>query len=240
MLEYTIIIFYAIIYIFKIKNTKYGNYKEYRKTINIVINLVIFSITIVYTTLIIRNQSILHCGGENYRLTMFMPSIIIMITYFIFIYIFKGSLIKPFSNTFGFLFFLIRKGNDKFKSLLKSNEDGNNKLNHILNIINDKPNICINEFTPYNMDEKYKDFEDILINLDGNSKSLYENFEDSIRNKFYFSELLFLIYFYFINMIWTKNEVLNTKCNTIKNKTISNTNTTTNSTNTTKKKIITL
>jgi len=237
MLEYTIIIFYAIIYIFKIKNTKYGNYKEYRKTINIVINLVIFSITIVYTTLIIRNQSILHCGGENYSLTMFMPSILIMITYFIFIYIFNGSLIKPFSNTFGFLFFLIQNGNDKFKSLLKSNEDGNNKLNHILNIINDKPNICINEFTPYNMREKYNDFTDILINVNGNSK-LYENFEDSIRNKFYFSELLFLIYFYFINIIWTKNEVLNTKCNTIKKNTTSNTMT--NKKSSTTKKLITL
>ena len=237
MFEYTIIIFYAIIYILKIKNTKYGYYKESRKTINIIINLVIFSITIVYTTLIIRNQSILHCGGENYRLTMFMPSIIIMITYFIFIYIFKGSLIKPFSNTFGFLFFLIRKGNDKFKSLLKSNEDGNNKLNHILNIINDKPNICINEFTPYNMREKYNDFTDILINVNGNSK-LYENFEDSIRNKFYFSELLFLIYFYFINIIWTKNEVLNTKCNTIKKNTTSNTMT--NKKSSTTKKLITL
>ena len=239
MLEYTIIIFYAIIYIFKIKNTKYGNYKEYRKNINIIINLVIFSITIVYTTLIIRNQSILHCGGENYSLTMFMPSILIMITYFIFIYIFKGSLIKPFSNTFGYLFFLVRNGNKKFTNLLKSTETGNNKLNHILSIIINKPNICVNEFTPYNMDEKYNDFEEILItNNSIKSKELYEIFEDSIRNKFYFSELLFLIYFYFINIIWTKNEVLNTKCNTIKKNTTSNT--ITNKKSSTTKKLITL
>ena len=47
MLEYTIIIFYAIIYIFKIKNTKYGNYKEYRKTIKA--DLLIIKITNLFT-----------------------------------------------------------------------------------------------------------------------------------------------------------------------------------------------
>jgi len=185
---------------------------------NIAINILISGIIVLHSYLIIQNESTIHCGDFYSTYNMYLPCIFIIITYLIFVNIKKGHLIKPFSNTFGYLysiFFL----NNIFEKLLIDIPSDDENLKRLMQLVRDKPTICINEFTPYNFTDKIKEYDFII------QPGIYlGDFKDGVKKKFLFSEFIFLSFFIAINSLWTKNEILNTKCkvnNSIKNHTTS-------------------
>lgn len=226
-----LLIFYIIGYVLKYKFYKFYKPLYDWKSINLYLNLGLILVTFIYTNFTIINVSKLYCGNNNIYpfsvyVTLLLPFIVIMLTYFLFITTNNGVLIKPFSNTFGYLFSFIINLSDKFKTLLKYEDDDNKlsgKLKKLFKIVFNKPSICINEFTPYNITNKFEDFEEIIdgkiMENINNIKKGYPmenenliNFINGVRKKFLFSELIFLLLLQLISNLWTKNEVLNTKC----------------------------
>lgn len=209
------LVIYIAIYVIKYKFYDYN--KNFYAFKNLMINATIILVTLTSTFLTIHNETKLHCGVVNSSWNMYMPFVFIMITYLIFTNIFSGVLIKPFSNTFGYIFSFFIKLSDTFKKLLKGSIS-NEKLNNMLNIVMNKPNICINEFTPFNISRQFLDFKDIIReNLFNNNNLNFQDldlikFIDGVKQKWLFSELLFLLSFLAISNLWTKNEILNTKC----------------------------
>ena len=213
ILIFLFLILYVILYVIKYKFYDYNNIFEKK---NILINSILFFITLLYTFLTIYNETKSICGKPNITFYMFIPFIFIIIINFVFTNMFSGRFIQPFSNTIGYIYSLIVGLSDQFKKLLKSNVSDN--LKNLIRIVNNKPNVCINEFTPFNINEKFLDFKEIVksdvFNNDSlNLKNMDLNiFVDNIKKKHLFSEFIVLIIFIFVKNLWTKINITETKC----------------------------
>ena len=220
---------FIILYVLKYKFYNFEEPFYYRK--NLLIHIILVILTISYTFISINNAIISYCKNDKIpplstTITFLFPFLITILTYFIFIITKDGVLIKPISNTFGYLFSFLINLSDKFKDLLTdSDKIDNGKLKKLFKIVYNDPNICINEFTPYNIINKFIEFEDIINsdimdqirpNDEKKSQKPISNdliqFINGVKMKFLFSELLFLLLLQMINNLWTKNEILKMSC----------------------------